>query len=221
MSISRILEQLRTKEGQFVSLEQIKEYSTRFHYPVTQVLNYLVSQDSMIKIFKDLYYLKTSEEKSSNKLSVSLLEIVGKALEFKDVSRWYYGLYTALKLNKMPVDDEHRNDIYIINDRVFFREPLVVENTNFKFIKFKDIFFDFGIVKGVVNYSDREKTVLDYVYLLKQNRMHERKILVEISKLQKFVSKEKITEYATHYDDQVREIVNKFYESRLSAKTSH
>ena len=69
----------------------------------------------------------------------------------------------------------------------------------FRFFRFKDDLFNFGIINGKVKYSDLEKTILDFVYLWEYNHRNERTILVELSKLLDGTSKEKILDYSQYY----------------------
>lgn len=207
MSMKRVLSELREHDKEFTTAAEIKEYSRKFYYNFNNVIRYLVKQKYLLQIFEGIYYVKSEEEIESKKLKYSLLELVGKGLELKGISDWYYGLYTALTLNGVE-DEEHEKDLfYIITNRLFKGAPIEIAGRSFKFIKFKYSLFNFGILDRKVKFSDKEKTVLDFIYLWKYNGIHSQKIIVDIAKYMDMVEEEKILKYVRYYPKSNRKIL--------------
>ncbi len=213
MSMKRVLSELRENDKEFTTSSEIKEYSRKFYYNFNNVIRYLVNQRYILQIFEGIYYVKSEEEINSKKLKYSLLELVGKGLELKGITDWYYGLYTALKLN--GIDEEHDKDLfYIITNRLFKGAPIEIAGRSFKFIKFKYSLFNFGIVNRKVKFSDKEKTVLDFIYLWKYNGIHSQKIIVDIAKYMHIVDEENILDYVRYYPKTNRRILREALSKR-------
>ncbi|MBD3214567.1 MAG: hypothetical protein GF311_18295 [Candidatus Lokiarchaeota archaeon] len=198
MSMQRIITQLHENNKEFTTSDELKEYSQKLYYNYNNVISYLLKQGYLLKIFKGIFYVKSDEEYKNNKLKYSLLELVGKGLELKGISKWYYGLYTALKLNQYPVEEE-KDLFFIMSDRLFKTKPVEISGHSFKFIKLKYSLFDFGIIDQKVKFSNLEKTVLDFIYLWKYNGIHAQKIVVDIAEYMDKVEEEKILKYAQYY----------------------
>ncbi|TFF85062.1 MAG: hypothetical protein EU518_01770 [Promethearchaeota archaeon] len=198
MSMQKIITQLHNDNKEFTTSEELKEYSRQLYYNYNNVISYLLKQGYLLRIFKGIYYVKSNEEIQTNKLKYSLLELVGKGLELRGISNWYYGLYTALKLNNYPVEEE-RDLFFIMSDRLFKTKPVEIAGHSFKFIKLKYSLFDFGTINQKVKYSNLEKTVLDFIYLWKYNGIHDQKIIVDIQEFMEGVEGERILKYAQYY----------------------
>ncbi len=206
MSINRIINQIRDDEKEFITTDELKPYSDKFYYNSNNVINYLLNQGDIIHVLQDLYYIKSDIEIESNKTKYSLLEIVSKALELKRISKWYFGLYTALELNNIKT--EHKNELfYIFNDIFFKNEPIIISGYPFKFFKFKNASHSFGIIENKVKYSNIERTILDFINIQKENRIHEKKIISNISKYMKNASIEKLVSYIEYYPVDVMKII--------------
>jgi hypothetical protein len=200
MSMRRVLSQLQEDEREFCTSEEIKKYSRQLYYNYNNVIRYLLTQGYIVKIFEGIYYVKTPEEIESKKLKYSLLELVGRGLKLKGIKNWYYGLYTAFKLNGININQD-KEIFYIMSNRLFKGKPIMISNRKFKFIKLKYSLFNFGIEDRKVRYSDPEKTVMDLIYLWKYNGIHSQKIIVDIAKFMQYVDPEKIKQYAQYYPD--------------------
>lgn len=202
----RIISELHDNNKEFTTSEEIKKYSQKLYYNYNNVISYLIKQGYLLKIFKGIYYVKSSEEIEKNKLKYSLLELVGKGLELKGISNWYYGLYTALKLNQYPIEEE-KDLFFIMSDRLFKTKPVKIAGRSFKFIKLKYSLFDFGIIDQKVKFSNLEKTVLDFIYLWKYNGVHGKKIIVDIQEFMNKVDGERALKYAQYYPRSNRQIL--------------
>jgi hypothetical protein len=162
----------------------------------------------LVHIFENIYYVKTVEELRNKKIKISLLELVANSLKLKNIKNWYFGLYTALNL--MNINYDHQDDnFYLINDQILNNNPIEILGKKFRFIRFKNALFKFGIITNKINYSDREKTILDLLYLWESNHINENRILIELSKLLNGISKEKILKYAEFYPDSNQKLLKK------------
>jgi hypothetical protein len=146
------------------------------------------------------------EEAKLGRSRYNHLELVARGLELKKVDNWYFGLHTALKLNNMTHETFAVEDV--INDKLFRANPFTIAGYKFKFSKLSRSLLDFGIKKGEngVRYSDREKTVLDFIYIWRYNGIPEEKIVADVSGWAKGASKEKLRAYAKKYPKTVAEI---------------
>ena len=204
----RVLKKIKQDNKEFVTSEELQTYSKDLYLDYRTISNYLVTRGFLLNILDDIYYVKSEEEILQNKLNYSILELVGKGLNLKNVKNWYFGLYTALNL--INIEYEHENDMfYLINDQIVKEKPIKILGKDFRFLTFKNALFNFGIINNKVKYSDHEKTILDLIYLWQYNHMNDSRILIETSKLTKGISKEKILEYSQYYPESNRKILKK------------
>lgn len=180
--MSRIIENLRKDNKNFITFKELKEYSKDFYYDYKIHVKYLISRRIILKIFDNIYYVKNEGEIEDGKLHLSALEILAKGLKKKGINNWYYGLYTALELNNINYDHEEKF-FYVINSKFSANKPIIVLDEQFRFLKFKNKLFNFGIINNDINYSNPEKTLLDLIYIWKYNQIHKQKIIIEILKL--------------------------------------
>lgn len=206
MSINRIINQIRNEEKEFITIDELKPYSEKFYYKSNNVINYLINQGDIIQILQDLYYIKSKIEMESKNSKYSLLEIVSKAMSLKKISNWYFGLYTALELNN--ISTEHNNELfYVFNDMFYKNEPINISGHPFKFFKFKTASYPFGIKSNKVKYSDLERTILDFINIQKNNRVHDRRIINNVSIYMKDASIEKLLSYVEYYPADIMNIL--------------
>jgi len=196
--MNRLLKILREEKREFVSHEELKTYCKDLYFNYKIMSNYLVSRGYLLKIFDNIYYVKTDDELKQKKVKYSILELVGKGIEHWHNSSWYYGLYTALYLNNIKY--EHKDKFYyLISDRIISSRPRNILGKKFRFIQFKSVFLSFGIINKSIRYSNPEKTILDLIYMWDYSKITEDKIVIELSKLLNGISEEKILEYSQHY----------------------
>ena len=196
--MNRVLRKIRKENKEILSYEEVKKYCQELYFNHRTIGNYLISRGYLVKIFEDIYYVKSDDEIINKTLKYTILELLAEALKKKHIKNWYFGLYTALDL--MDVKYEHDNTYYyLINDRISKNEPVDILGNKFRFLRFKLGFFDFGIKKRRVKHSDLEKTILDMLYLWDCNHVNENRILIELSHLMHGISKKKIYEYSKYY----------------------
>ncbi|MFX1427302.1 MAG: hypothetical protein ACFFBE_12680, partial [Promethearchaeota archaeon] len=182
----------------FITSEELKKYCEDLYFNYNMISNYLISRGYLLNILDNIYYVKTLEEFNQNKIKYSVLELVEKALRKKRIKNWYYGLYTALRL--INIDYKNKDEFfYLINDKIEGQKPIKILGKEFRFLRFKNTFFNFGILNKKVRYSNLEKTILDLIYLWEINHLNENKIIIEISKLMDGILEEKILKYSKYY----------------------
>lgn len=204
----RVLKKIKQDNKEFVTSEELQIYSKDLYLDYRTISNYLVTRGFLLNILDDIYYVKSEEEILQNKLNYSILELVGKGLNLKNVKNWYFGLYTALNL--INIEYEHENDMfYLINDQIIKEKPIKILGKDFRFLTFKNTLFNFGIIDNKVKYSDHEKTILDLIYLWQYNHMNESRILINAYKLLDGISEEKILDYSQYYPISNRKVLKK------------
>jgi hypothetical protein len=207
----QVLKKIRQDNKNFITSEELKKYCEDLYFNYKMISNYLISRGYVINILDNIYYVKTFEEFNQNKINYSVLELVEKALKKMRIKHWYYGLYTALKLINIDYKNEDEY-FYIINDKIEGQKLIKILGKEFRFLRFKNTFFNFGILKKKARYSDLEKTILDLIYLWEINHLNETKIIIEISKLLDGILEEKILKYSKYYPKSNQEILKKALE---------
>jgi predicted transcriptional regulator of viral defense system len=201
---SLLLKKLRLDEKEFVTSDELKGYCKSMNLNYETSIKYFVYRGYLTRIFKGIFYVKPLDEVNLGKSKYNHLELVAKGLELKGVKNWYFGLYTALKLNNMT--HEHFAVDYVINDRLFRPKPMSIAGYKFRFIKLTPPLLKFGVVEDELRYSDAEKTILDFIYIWRYNGVPKEKIILDVSEWAKDLSGEKTRKYALNYPKTVQEI---------------
>jgi hypothetical protein len=204
--MSVLLRKLRLEGKEFVTAEELKRYCRSMKLDYAIVVRYFGMRGYVLRVFRGIFYVKSLDEAKLGRSKYNHLELVAKGLELKKVGNWYFGLHTALKLNNMTHETFAVEDV--ISDKLFRANPFTIAGYKFKFSKLSCSLLDFGIKKGEngVRYSDREKTVLDFIYIWRYNGIPEEKIVADVSGWAKGASKEKLRAYAKKYPKTVAEI---------------
>lgn len=193
------------EKKEFITSEELKEYCKRGNFDYNIVIKSLERSKYLTRIFRGIYYIKTPDEIILGKSKYNHLELVAKGLELKNIKNWYYGLYTALKFNNMTHETFVIDDV--INDTIFRQGPMKINNHKFNFTKISEKLLNFGIKKeGKIKYSDPEKTILDFIYLGKQNGKSNRRIISDVMDWSQKISEKKFKKYLKNYPKTIREI---------------
>ena len=199
MKASMILEKIWHHKKEFVTSEEIAEYCNVLNIEYKPAMRYLLKSGYLRRIFNGIFYVRTFEE-SKRKITARYthLELVSKGLKVRGVKKWYFGLHTALKLNNMTHEYFSTDDV--INDVLFRPKPVTIAGSKFKFFKVSPKLFGFGIKSNdKYAYSDPEKTILDFVYLMSYRGMPKEYIPLDVADWAKDVSKYKIRKYLRYY----------------------
>jgi len=206
MKTAVLLKKLRLDEKEFVTSEELKQYCKQLNLDYEYAIDHFVTRGHLIRIFRGIFYIKSLDETKLGKSKYSHIDLVAKGLELKGVKKWYFGLYTALKLNNMT--HEHFAIDYVVNDKILRVNPITIAGYRFKFLKLKSTLFSFGIIENNLKYSDPEKTILDFIYTWRYNGISKDRISADVGEWSKALSKTKIAKYAKNYPKTVQEIVS-------------
>jgi predicted transcriptional regulator of viral defense system len=207
MTMKLLLKKLRLEGEEFLTSDTIKKRCKSFNLDYNSTIKYFISRGYLVRIFRGIFYLKSLDELKLGKVRYSHLELVSKGLELKGVENWYFGLYTALKLNNMT--HEHFTTDYVISDKIFRAKPMGIAGYEFRFLKLKPDLFKFGIIKNGLNCSGPEKTILDFIYVWRYNGVPDEKIIMDVSEYSTNLSKNKFKTYAKNYPKTVYKIMEK------------
>nr|MDO8082768.1 hypothetical protein [Candidatus Freyarchaeota archaeon] len=196
---------------EFVTSAELKRYCRSMNLNYEIVIRHFISRGYLVRIFRGVFYIKSLDEIELGKTRYSHLELVAKGMELKNVENWYFGLYTALKLNN--VTHEHFAVDYVVNDRIFRAKPVNITGYKFKFVKLAPALLEFGLtVEDRLRYSDVEKTILDFIYVWRYNGIPKDKIVLDVEDWTKNASKAKIMKYSERYPKTVAEIVKEVFQ---------
>lgn len=118
----------------------------------------------LVSLFKGFYYVRRPEELALTAPRHNDLELFAMAAQAKGIGRWYFGLDSALRLNRMTHEDRRWEDV--VSDSLYRPSGVRVGAKRFVVRKWSPGLLEFGILwLGPIPYSDPEKTVLDLAYL--------------------------------------------------------
>jgi predicted transcriptional regulator of viral defense system len=205
MKTSLLLKKLRLENKEFVTSEELKGYCKQLQLDYESAIDHFLTRGHFIRIFRGVFYVKSLDEMKLGKTKYSYLELVAKGLELKGVKNWYFGLYTALKLNNMT--HEYFSIDYVVNDKMLRINPMKISGHKFRFMKLKSSLFSFGVItKDALTYSDPEKTILDFIYMWRYNGIPRDRILADVGDWSINLSASRLIEYAKNYPKTAQEI---------------
>ncbi len=205
MTMNPVLKKLHLENREFVKADEIKRYCQDFGLDYYNTIRNLTARKYLLRIFRGVFYVKSFDEVKMGSMKYSHLELVSKGMELKGIVNWYFGLYTALKLNN--VTHEHFTVDYVVNDTIFRSKSINIAGYKFRFVKLKNSLFDFGLKVNKYRYSDLEKTILDLVYIWRYSSIPEEKIVIDIEDYIENISKNKIKKYSDNYPSTVKKLL--------------
>jgi len=197
MKTGIILRKLRLENRDIVTSEELKEICFSLGIKYESAIRHLVPRGHLIRIFRGVFHVPTPDETLTGRQTHSHLELVSKGLKAKGVENWYFGLYTALKMNNMT--HEHFAIEHVINDKIQRANPMNIAGYSFKFIKVKPQLLNFGIIDADLKHSDPEKTILDFIYLWRYNSLPDQRIALNVKEWTMNIDEEKLKEYSQSY----------------------
>jgi len=200
-----LIRYLLSRFGQSViTREEIERECERFKANPVSTINFMIHYGYLIRILRGLYYVKSVEEFSLKK-ALDVYEIISLGMNRLNID-WYFGLYTALRLNGLT--HEFFGEIFILNNRIFRPKAIEIYGERVKFIKLKDLLFGFGILnKNSVRFSDPEKTLLDFIYVFRYNSVPEERIISIMGDYFRKLNKNKLKTYLNFYPKSVKRVV--------------
>lgn len=197
MKSSSILRKLRLEGKEFVTSDEIKEICSSLNIKYESAIRHLIPRGHLIRIFRGIFYVTTPDEALTKRRKYSHLELVSKGLKVKEVEDWYFGLYTALKLNNMT--HEHYVIEYVVNDVIQRSNPMEIAGYRFRFVKVKSQLLGFGVVGDELRHSDPEKTILDFIYLWRYNGIPDHRITLSVKEWTNDIDEEKLKSHSEYY----------------------
>ena len=177
--------------------DEIKEICSSLNIKYESAIRHLIPRGHLIRIFRGIFYVTTPDEALTKRRKYSHLELVSKGLKVKEVEDWYFGLYTALKLNNMT--HEHYVIEYVVNDVIQRSNPMEIAGYRFRFVKVKSQLLGFGVVGDELRYSDPEKTILDFIYLWRYNGIPDQRITLSVKEWTNDIDEEKLKSHSEYY----------------------
>jgi len=202
--MNTLLKKIYIEKKEFVTSKELRDYCKILKLRYDTSLRSLMTTGYLIRIFRGIFYIRTLDEVRLNKSRYTPLELVAKAMEMKGIRHWYFGLYTALKLNNMT--HEYFGTEYIINDEIHRPRAIGIAGYKFRFVKMSPSLLSFGVVGKDTRHSDPEKTILDFIYLWRYNGIPREKIIADISDWAHDLSRKKMRTYGARYPKSVRSI---------------
>jgi len=205
MKTGLILRKLRLEDRDIVTSEELKEICSNLGIKYETAIRHLVPRGHLIRIFRGVFYVTSPDEALTRIQRHSHLELVSKGLKVKGVENWYFGLYTALKMNNMT--HEHHALDYVVNDTIQRSNPIDIAGYKFRFVKVRPRLLGFGVVGGELRHSDPEKTILDFIYLWKYNSMPDQRIALSVKEWTSNVDDAKMLDYSRYYPKTVAKLL--------------
>ena len=198
MRASLIWKRLLIQEKKIATSDEIRELAKELGKDEERSLYYLQEEGYITRILRGIFYVRSIEERERGTYDDSIYKMVALALEDKCVERWYFGLETALKMNKMT--HEYFTIDYVLTDSYRTTKVIRILNTRFQFLKRSGRYFQNGIItRNGIRYSDPEKTVLDLAYQRYLDSKDPGLFLSPIKEYQKKIELEKANKYLSMY----------------------
>lgn len=198
MTTKLLLKKLRVDHKKFITRDEMIGYCKIFSVDYTTTIKYFIRKGYFIRIFKGIFYIRPFGHISSQNVMYDYMRLVSKGLYLKGIRNWYFGLNSALRLNKMT--HEYFTVEYVISDSISRSSTMNIAAHKFKFKKMSKRLFNFGIVrKNGIRYSDAERTILDLMYFKKYEGFSEKRIISDIYEWSRGLSNRKLRDYSKHY----------------------
>lgn len=190
--------------GGVITKEEVRRVCRRFGANYVNTVNFMISYGYFIRILRGLYYVKTIEEFKLKK-SVDPYKVISLGLNRIGLN-WYFGLYTALRLNGLT--HEFFRTIFVVNDAIYRPKEIEIAGEKVKFLKLKNKLLSLGVVdRNGTRFSDAEKTLLDFVYIFRYRGLPEEKIISTICEYGRNSDRRKLRAYLRLYPKSVERIV--------------
>lgn len=211
MTYKLLIRKLYLDKEDFIVASTLRKYCKELKLNYYSAIGYLLANKYLIRILRGIFYVLSVEEKKLKKININYMDAIARSLELKGIKNWYFGLETSVKLNNLT--HEYFIIDYIINDTVFRPKPIEIMGYKIKFIKLKKSLFGFGIIKNnKINFSENEKTLLDFVYLYKYRGLSKEDIKNRISELTKHCSAKKVINYSKKYNKKITKFIRDIYD---------
>lgn len=202
MKYSLFVRKLLLRKERFISSAELKEECEKLKMPYVKAIRYLYLYKYIVRIVRGFFYIPTVEERKFKTNRANFYEAVSRAMEYKKVKNWYWGLETAVKMN--AITHEVFTIDYIVSDTIFRPKPISILGRRVKFVKLNKKLFGFGMKAELVPYSDLEKTILDLIHIKKYAGKSNKVIRDYLIEWADEADKNKLKKYSKHYSKSVR-----------------
>jgi len=197
------------EQKRIVTSGEIKRLARELGKDEDRSLYYLQEEGYIVRIFRGIFYVKTIDEREQGTIGTSIYNMVALALKEKGVNKWYFGLETALKMNDMT--HEYFTIDYVLTDSYRTTRIIRIHDTRFQFYQRSVKQFQKGIIKkGLLRYSDRERTVLDLAYKRYIDTKDADYFLQSIKEYRNNIERRKVKKYLSIYPPSFHEKVEGF-----------
>lgn len=208
MKYGLFVRKLLLRKERFISSGELREDCAKLKMPYEKAIKYLYLYRYVERIVRGLFYIPTVEERKYKTGGANFYEAIARAMEYKKVKEWHWGLETAIKMN--AVTHEYFAIDYVVSDKIFRAKPIKILGRKVKFVKLSKKLFGFGIKKsGNTPYSDLEKTILDIIHVRKYSGESNKAIRDYVIEWADKANKAKMKKYSKHYSKSVRDILGK------------
>lgn len=198
-----LVRRLLLRKERYITDRELKELCKRLKLEYKHALAYLYNKKYIDRIVRGFFYVPSAEAHRLKTGGPSFYEAIAKAMEYKKVKNWYFGLESAIKLNN--ITHEFFTIEYIVSDTIFRAKPFEILGRKVKFVKLSRKLFGFGIKKdGNIRYSDLEKSILDLIHIRKYSGESNRTIRDYVIEWADEADKHKMKKYSKHYSKSVR-----------------
>ena len=187
----------------YLSEKKLKEHCKVLGISYVSAIKYLGKYHYIARVLRGFFYVPTIGERKLKTRGPNLHEAIARAMEYKKVKNWYWGLETAIKMN--AITHEYFTIDYVVSDTIFRSKPIEIFGRRVKFVKLNKKLFGFGIKAGDVPYSDLEKTILDLIHIKKYAGNSNKAIRDYLIEWADEADKNRMKKYSKHYSKPVRE----------------
>ena len=192
-------------KNRYISGAELKALCAGLELSYKSAIMYLFTNKYLERIVRGFFYIPTAEERRLKMGGPNVLEAIAKAMDYKKVKNWYFGMETAIKLN--AITHEYFAIDYVVSDTIFRPRPIEILGRRVKFVKLKKGLFGFGTKRnGPIIYSDLEKTLLDLTHLKKYGGKKDAAIRDGLIEWAETASRKKLMAYSKHYGLPVRKV---------------
>src|SRR3989338_5348430 len=143
MRYGLLARKLLLREERFISGKELGAECAKLGIPYMKAIRYIYTHKYLLRIVRGFFYIPTIEERKLKTGGPNFYEAMARAMEYKKVKNWYWGLETAVKMN--AVTHEVFTIDFLVSDTIFRPRPIKILGHKVKFMKFGKKLFGFGI----------------------------------------------------------------------------
>jgi hypothetical protein len=205
MVYSVLVRKILLLNKRYLSKEELEEICVTLKLSYVNAVNYLSNNKYIFVIFRGFFYVPSIEERKLSSKIPDVFEAIEKAMEYKKVRNWYFGLETAIK--NTGITHESFSIDFVVSDTIFRPRPIKILGRKIKFVKLKKELCVFGLKKEKYVFSDLEKTILDIAYIKKYSGENDVSIKNYLFEWVEKANKKKLLDYSKKYPKTIVKLV--------------